>query len=142
MTYSLNTNGIAKFLRDSSIPVNQQNIDWCANLILTTPISESVDINGNNVGITFELDYDPGNRSLGQLGIAKSMVVKPVNQPPSSSVMVEQGNYVPPTYGGQGSMLMGKIPIGDGRGIDFGKPVMSVYNDRIVKYRKDRSQIL
>lgn len=140
LTYSLNTNGIVKFLSDSSIPTNQQNIDWCADLLLNTPITDSVNIDGNNIGISCEMDYDPRNRSLSQLGIAKSMIVRPVNQPPS--MRVQQGSYIPPQYGGQGTLLAGKLPIGDGVGIDFGKPTMQVYNDRLAKYRKDRSQIL
>lgn len=143
MTYSFNTNGIVKFLRDSNIPLAQENIDWCADAILNTPITDSVNLNGNIIGISCEMEYDPRNRSLSQLGIAKSMVVRPMNAPPTSSYQqVQQGNYIPPTYGGQGGLLMGVIPMGDGQGIDFGKPTMSVYNDRLAKYRKDRSQIL
>lgn len=137
--FQLTSAGVSQFLRKCQYPTVQENVDWMLDALLNTPISESFLMDGYTLSISCKCAFDPKNRSLSELGIRKSMVSRPISEPPITGRVQKDMSVVPIGYGNHvGQTIMGKIPIGDGQGVLFGLEAPKVY--KILKSQPNYAQ--
>ena len=127
--FQLSYNGASQFLRKMQIDNCKENVEWLIEGLLNTPIDDTFLMEGAELSISCRSSYDPQGKSLAEMGIAKSMVCKAPSMPPAQYQRMQRMDGASPALT-ESQMYMRKIgmPVGDGRGVLFGREVLELSN--------------
>ncbi len=127
--FQLSYNGATQFLKKMQINPCRENVEWLIDGLLNTSIDETFPMEGAELSIGCSCSYDPQGRSLAQMGVAKSMVCKEPSMPPAQYQRMQKIDGAGQRMT-EAQLFMKKcgMPVGDGKGVLFGRNVIELSN--------------
>lgn len=135
--YQLSYNGASQFLKKMGYDACGQNVEWLVENLINIPVntgsftvSDAYGTKDVELSVSCSCSYDPGDRSLARMGIAKSMVCKAPVMPPAQYQRMQKQDGANYQHMTEAQMYMRKvgIPVGDGEGVLFGRDVLELSN--------------